>query len=141
LFYVSVVGELCDNDPRTTAAQMQGKNAMNKSKRGSILPPIVVTRVAHFPTSELDRGNVVPDDVDLRGVIRMKSQVRHCDNKTGDVRNVVLVYPHEAEITLKLISVQTPIGAALIGLSAGQVIGFSTPGYQTRSLTVLGVSN
>ena len=133
---------------------------MNKSKRGSILPPIVITldearrlyalanssmtlvsRVAHFPTSELDRGNVVPDDVDLRGVIRMKSQVRHCDNKNGDVRNVVLVYPHEAEITLKLISVQTPIGAALIGLSAGQVIGFSTPGYQTRSLTVLGVSN
>lgn len=71
----------------------------------------------------------------------MKSQVRYCDNKTGDVRNVVLVYPHEADITVKRISVLTPIGAALIGLSVGQAIEFSTPGHQTRSLIVLGVSN
>jgi regulator of nucleoside diphosphate kinase len=54
---------------------------------------------------------------------------------------VVLVYPHEADISLKRISVLTPIGAALIGLSVGQVIKFRTPGYQRRSLTILGVSN
>jgi regulator of nucleoside diphosphate kinase len=37
--------------------------------------------------------------------------------------------------------VLTPVGAALIGLSVGQVIEFQTPGHYTRSLTVLGVSN
>jgi regulator of nucleoside diphosphate kinase len=84
---------------------------------------------------------VVPDDTDLRGIVRMGSQVRYCDEKTGDVRDVVLVYPHEADIALKRISVLTPVGAALIGLSVGQVIEFETPGHHTRSLRVLDVSN
>jgi len=88
----------------------------------------------------MDRASVVPADADLRGVVRMGSQVRYCDDKTGDVRDVVLVYPHEADIALKRISVLTPVGAALIGLSVGQVIEFQTPSA-TRSLTVLGVSN
>jgi regulator of nucleoside diphosphate kinase len=70
----------------------------------------------------------------------MGSRVRYCDGKTGDVRDVVLVYPHEADITLRRISVLTPVGAALIGLSVGQVIEFQTPSAR-RSLTVLGVSN
>ncbi|MCK1594630.1 GreA/GreB family elongation factor [Bradyrhizobium sp. 164] len=71
----------------------------------------------------------------------MGSQVRNCDNTTGDVRDVVLVYPHEADITLKRISVLTPVGAALIGLSVGQGIEFQTPGHSKRSLTILSVSH
>jgi regulator of nucleoside diphosphate kinase len=71
----------------------------------------------------------------------MGSEVRYCDNKTGEVRDVVLVYPHEADISLKRISVLTPVGAALIGLSIGQSIEFNTPGTRRRSLTVLGVSS
>ena len=84
---------------------------------------------------------LVADDSDLRGTVRMGSLVHYCDNKTGDVRDVVLVYPHEADIALKRISVLTPVGAALIGLSVGQAIEFQTPGRETRSLTILGVSN
>ena len=136
---------------------------MSKNKpnnHGPVLPPIVITteearrlsalaecsmelfpRVAHFLACEVDRASVVPDDCDLRGVVRMGSQVRYCDDRTGDVRDVVLVYPHEADIALKRISVLTPVGAALIGLSVGQAIKFQTPGHQQRSLTVLGVSN
>ena len=84
--------------------------------------------MAHFPREasflarEMNRANVVPDDADLRDVVRMGSQVRYCDDKTGDVRDVVLVYPHEAQIPLKRLSVLTPVGAALIGLSVGQTI-------------------
>ena len=72
---------------------------------------------------------------------RMGSQVRYCDDKTGDVRDVVLVYPHEADITLKRVSILTPVGAALIGMSVGQAIEFQTPGHNKRSLRVLGVSD
>ena len=126
----------------------------------AVLPPIVITsdearrlsaladfsmtlfpRVAYFLAHEAERAKVVADDSDLRGIVRMGSQVRYCDNKTGDVRDVVLVYPHEADIALKRISVLTPVGAALIGLSVGQAIEFQTPGHQTRSLTILGVLN
>jgi len=98
-------------------------------------------RVAHFLAREVERANLVPDDTILEGVVRMGSQVRYCDRETGDVRDVTLVYPHEADITLKRVSVLTPVGAALIGLSVGQDIQFQTPGNQTRSLTVLDVSS
>ena len=98
-------------------------------------------RVAHFLARETERANVVADDSDMRGVIRMGSQVRYCDDNTGEVRDVVLVYPHEADRALKRISVLTPVGAALIGLSVGQAIEFKSPGYRMRSLTILDVSN
>lgn len=130
------------------------------SKSDSALPPIVISadearrlyalansnmtlfrREAFFLAREMNRANVVPDDGDLRGVVHMGSQVRYCDDRTGDVRDVVLVYPHEAQIALKRLSVLTPVGAALIGLSVGQTIEFQTPARRTRSLTVLGISN
>lgn len=97
--------------------------------------------VAHFLARETERAKLVADASELRGIIRMGSQIRYCDDQTGNVRDVVLVYPHEADIALKRISVLTPVGAALIGLSVGQGIEFQTPGHPTRSLTVLDVSD
>jgi len=130
------------------------------TKSGTVVPPIVIAtdearrlkalansnmtlfpREAFFLAREMNRANVVPDNADLGDVVHMGSQVRYCDHKTGDVRDVVLVYPHEAQIALSRLSVLTPVGAALIGLSVGQTIEFQTPAHQTRSLTVLGVSN
>ena len=96
-------------------------------------------RVAHFLAREMERAEIVADDADLRGVVRMGSRVRYRDEGIGDAREVVLVYPHEANIELNRISVLTPVGAALIGLSVGQGIEFQTPSQQTRSLTVLAV--
>jgi len=98
-------------------------------------------RVAYFLARETERAKVVASDCDLRGIVRMGSQVRYCDDKTGDVRDVVLVYPHEADISLKRVSVLTPVGAALIGLSVCQAIEFQTPGHRKHSLTILGVSS
>jgi regulator of nucleoside diphosphate kinase len=131
-----------------------------KSRAETVLPPIVITRdeacrlntlanstralfprEAFFLAREMERAKLVPDDADLRDIIHMGSRVRYCDNKTGDVRDVVLVYPHEAQIALKRLSVLTPVGVALIGLSVGQSMEFSTPAHQTRSVTILGVSN
>ncbi|MCP1846262.1 MULTISPECIES: nucleoside diphosphate kinase regulator [Bradyrhizobium] len=125
------------------------------------LPPIVITaseahrlsaladssmavfpRVAQFLARETDRAQLVADDADrLHDVVRMGSLVRYRDDETGDVREVVLVYPHEADIALRRISVLTPVGAALIGLSVGQTIDFQTPSQQTRSVTILAVTH
>jgi regulator of nucleoside diphosphate kinase len=134
-------------------------STINKT-REAVLPPIVlrtdearrlsalassnmvlVPRVAYFLAREMDRANVVPDDTELQGVVRMGSRVQYRDNETKAEREIVLVYPDEADVTQKRISVLTPVGAALIGLSAGQTIDFQTPGRQTRSLTVLAVSS
>jgi regulator of nucleoside diphosphate kinase len=134
---------------------------MSKKNRRteSILPPIQITgdemsrlrtlsnfsmelfpRVALFLTRELDRARVVQDDAVLRNVVRMGSEIRYRDERTGGVREVVLVYPHEADTSQHRISVLTPVGAALIGLSVGQAIEFQTPDQETRRLTVLRVS-
>jgi regulator of nucleoside diphosphate kinase len=98
-------------------------------------------REAHFLAREIERANVVPGQVDLPNVVRMGSRVTYRDEKTGRIREVTLVYPHEADIDLNRISILTPVGAALIGLSVGQTIEFQTPTRDKRSLTVLTVSN
>ena len=81
-----------------------------KSKPEIVLPPITVMedearrlnalasssamlfpRVAHFLTQEMERASVVADNSDLPDVVRMGSQVRYCDDKTGEVRDVVRI--------------------------------------------------
>lgn len=96
-------------------------------------------RVAQFLARELERATVAQEN-DLRGVVRMGSKVTYRDDGTGARREIVLVYPHEANIELNRISILTPVGAALIGLSEGQRIEFETPDGRTRGLTVLAVS-
>ncbi|PPQ15221.1 regulator of nucleoside diphosphate kinase [Bradyrhizobium shewense] len=96
-------------------------------------------RVAQFLARELERASVAAEN-DLRGVVRMGSKVTYRDDGTGASREIVLVYPHEANIELNRISILTPVGAALIGLSEGQRIEFETPDKRTRGLTVLAVS-
>src|SRR5581483_1261044 len=75
-----------------------------------------------------------------RGFVRMGSIVRFRDDTTGQTREVTLVYPDRADIAAGRVSVLTPIGAALIGLSEGQTIHWQTPGGEWRPLTVLAVS-
>lgn len=69
----------------------------------------------------------------------MESEVTFRDDATGLQKQVTLVYPNAADIDAGRVSVLTPIGAALIGLSAGQAISFETPSGEQRSLTVLDV--
>ncbi len=50
----------------------------------------------------------------------MQSTVYYRDAASGAIRQGPLVYPDEADSRRGYISILTPIGAALIGLSAGQ---------------------
>jgi regulator of nucleoside diphosphate kinase len=101
---------------------------------------------ARFPSAaallnrELERADVVSASQMLPGVVAMGSDVDFRDDLTCEVRRVTLVYPHEADVTMGKISVLTPIGAALIGLSVRQSIEWETNLGDRRSLTVLRVS-
>lgn len=88
---------------------------------------------------EIDRAEVRPQAELPPDVVAMHSRVRFRDEATGAERRVQIVYPHEADIAADRISVLTLIGAALIGLQAGQSIDCPTVDGQTRALTVLGV--
>ncbi|MEZ5903668.1 MAG: nucleoside diphosphate kinase regulator, partial [Geminicoccaceae bacterium] len=77
--------------------------------------------VAEQLFEELERARVVPDHKLRPGIVRMGSTLRFSTD-SGESREVTLVYPGEADIAAGKVSVLTPIGAALIGLAAGQSI-------------------
>ena len=59
----------------------------------------------------------------------------------GKKRNttVRVVYPNEADIGQRNVSVLTPVGSALIGLPEGARMALNAPGGTLRALTVLRV--
>ena len=97
-------------------------------------------RTADFLSREIERAEIVDSISLLPGVVVMGSEVEFRDETTGQVRRVTLVYPNEADVAVGRISVLTPIGAALIGLSVSQTMEWETPGGERRSLTILSVS-
>jgi regulator of nucleoside diphosphate kinase len=87
-----------------------------------------------FLAREIDRAEVIEER--RPGLVAMGSRVTFRDNTSGQTRTVTLVYPEDADVSQNRISVLTPIGAALIGLSAGQSIEWQTLEGESRSLTV-----
>ncbi len=97
-----------------------------------------VPEVAEELLLEIERAEVVPTHAVPVNVVQMGSTVE-LTTEEGPSRRVTLVFPGEADITAAKISVLTPIGAALIGLSKGQSIPWMTRDGQKRRLTVLAV--
>lgn len=94
-------------------------------------------QTAAYLAREVERARTArPDEPNF---IRMGSHVAFRDDTTAQTREVTLVYPDRADIAAGRISVLTPIGAALIGLSEGQTISWQTPAGDWRPLTVLSV--
>jgi regulator of nucleoside diphosphate kinase len=87
---------------------------------------------------ELERARIVADGAVASNVVRMGSIVTY--RPDGDEpRTVTLVYPGEADIDQGRISVATPVGVALIGLSPGQSIAWTARDGRSHELTVLAV--
>jgi regulator of nucleoside diphosphate kinase len=94
--------------------------------------------VADFLMRELERASTKAPYGPER-IVRMQSHVRFRDDSTGRVRNVQLVYPGEADPAKGRISILTPVGTALIGLTEGQSFQWKDRGGKSKSLTVLNV--
>lgn len=119
-------------------------------------PPIVVTRSDYERLSdladaairnaaaageelaaELDRAHIVEADEIAPDVVTMHAQFTFRDDSHGTTRTVSLVYPGEENVDEGRISILTPIGAALLGLSEGQSITLEGRDGEPKSLTVL----
>lgn len=83
---------------------------------------------------ELDRARVVADEAVPRDVVRMGSLVEF--ESEGDRKCVTLVFPSDADIAAGKVSVLTPVGAALIGLSKGQSIAWTARDGSSHALTI-----
>jgi len=88
---------------------------------------------------ELVRGKVVPPTDVPRNVVTMQSRVvvEHPDD--DETETYTLVYPDEADLDAGKLSVLSPMGSALLGARAGDIVAFDVPRGR-RSLKVVEVS-
>lgn len=95
--------------------------------------------IAEYLQREINRADVVAEKDLPDNIVRMYSTVTYTTNVFGEERRLTLVYPKEANIDAGKVSVMTPIGAALIGMKAGNKITYYTPNGGAQTLTVIGV--
>jgi len=92
-------------------------------------------------SDELSLAIVVPEDQMPHNVVRINSRVIYTDESMGLSREVELVFPEGANMKYGKISVLSPVGSALLGLTEGQVIDWPFPQKQLRRLKVVKVMN
>ena len=90
--------------------------------------------------SELERADVLPETAMPADVVRIGSIIEF-EVDDGRRLKLQLVLPKYADINAGRISVLTPVGAALIGLSPRQSMEWSGNDGKARVLTVLTVSH
>jgi regulator of nucleoside diphosphate kinase len=89
--------------------------------------------VAAMLLEEIERAELHDAQTMPEGHVMLNSRVRFVDEKSQRLRDVQLVLPADANIAEGRISILTPMGAALYGLSAGACItwpdleGFERP--------------
>lgn len=81
---------------------------------------------------ELDRAEIIDANDLSADVVTMHSTVRVRDLDAGTSVVYTLVFPVDADIERKRISVLAPIGTALIGYRAGDNVEWVTPGGRKR---------
>lgn len=95
--------------------------------------------VAKALLAEMGRADVMRDSEVPADVVRMHSLVEfEIDGRNQ--RQVRLSYPAEADISRGRISILTPIGAALIGLTPGQAMMVEGPDGKMHEMRVLSVA-
>ncbi len=96
--------------------------------------------VAALLLDEIDRARLMPAAEIPPDVVTMGSQVEFTDARSGERRTVRLVWPAHADIDAGRVSILTPVGAGLIGLSPGQSIAWPDRDGRVRTLDVLRVA-
>jgi regulator of nucleoside diphosphate kinase len=81
---------------------------------------------------ELRRARVVPRAEIPPDVVTMNSTVRLRDLETGEDETYTLVYPEQADIEADKLSVLAPVGTALLGYRAGDVVEWPVPAGMRR---------
>ena len=88
---------------------------------------------------ELKRSIVMDDSQIPSDVATMRSRVEFRIKGTGLAQISTLVYPDECHAYDDAISVLTPLGSAILGLSEGQIISYSGPDGTSIAVTMLRV--
>lgn len=88
---------------------------------------------------EIARAKLVAPDKLRDDVVTIGSEVTYRDLSSDRMQTVFVVYPEDADIDQNRISVLTPVGVALLGLSPGATISWITRDDETRLLEIVAV--
>ncbi|HEU4619806.1 MAG TPA: nucleoside diphosphate kinase regulator [Gammaproteobacteria bacterium] len=88
---------------------------------------------------EVERAELRPSRLMPPDVVTIGSMVTFRDEDDGREETVQLVLPPDADIDRRRVSVLTPVGAALLGLSVGQAIEWEVAPGRVRHIRVVGV--
>jgi len=92
------------------------------------------THVDHLE-SELDRAQVVPSADVPPDVVTMNSEIAVRDVDSNEEMTFAVVFPSEANVNRRKISILAPIGTAVLGYRVGDTIEWNVPG-RTRRLRI-----
>jgi regulator of nucleoside diphosphate kinase len=98
-----------------------------------------IGKVGAFLLDEITRARILADRESPPTLVTMGAIVRFRDDDSGRTLVARLVYPREVMADQHHVSVLTPVGAALLGLSEGQSIDYETIDGRLKTLTVLKV--
>lgn len=96
-------------------------------------------QVSEMLLAEIGRATIRTPARMADDVVTMGASVTFLDEASGAERTVQLVYPQQANIDAGRISILTPVGAGLIGLSAGQSILWPDRDGRERRLAIIKV--
>ena len=77
---------------------------------------------------ELDRAHIVEPTTVPHDVVTMNSRVRLTDVETNEDQVYTVVFPSEANLEQRKISVLAPIGTAILGYRVGDKVEWRMPG-------------
>jgi regulator of nucleoside diphosphate kinase len=97
-------------------------------------PVIAAMLLQEIERAELHSPDTLPGDS-----VTIGSEVEFIDEGTSQIRTVELVMPALANIAMGRISILTPMGAALYGLTAGQSIDWPDLEGHERRIRILKV--
>lgn len=120
-----------ENQPPIVISASEHQRLSNLAEANQHLPG-----VADYLLTELERATIAPGGSVAADIVAMNTELEYRDETNGETRRVTLVYPEAQDIAAWKISVLTPVGAALIGLAAGQSIAWEDRTGETRHLTV-----
>ncbi len=89
-----------------------------------------------FLIGEMKRARIIADDEIDETVVTIHARVAFLDDYGDEPTIVTLTLPGERDLYVDAISVLTPPGAALLGLSEGQSITYAAPDGGVKTITI-----
>ena len=77
--------------------------------------------------NELKRAKVVASEEVPVDVVTMNSLVRLQDTKTGNTMEITVVYPKDADLAARKVSVLAPVATAILGCKVGDEVEWPAP--------------